>query len=201
MESRVPGLLRLLFRLNALEFFEYRISVSLHMFSLMRRDNSEPELAVDCAVKQLCDDYREGGADFAYRKTLARSKLHGSDSRENGPLFPARGLKETAFPKRARDDKFLLTRSERMEKDDLEKLKCRATRLLSHLLRNATSCGAMRYNIEAICKLLPFVGEYTGNMANKETICLRLFQSPLTHAVFACLGSRGVRFCTNTWVS
>ena len=50
----------------------------------------------------------------------------------------------------------------------------------------------MKYNVEAICKLLPFSTEYTAHVEKKENICFRLFDSFLTKAFFCILGEQKV---------
>ncbi|KAL8444733.1 hypothetical protein Emag_005362 [Eimeria magna] len=64
----------------------------------------------------------------------------------------------------------------------------RARLQLNTLLQNSTSCSALRFNVEAISKLMPFMTEYTANMPKKETICDRLFDSFLTQAFFWAIG-------------
>ncbi|PHJ25663.1 mynd finger domain-containing protein [Cystoisospora suis] len=164
LESRVAGLHRLLFRMNALEFFSYRISWSLHF-----------------------NTYDSKAYDAPKEEELGR---------KDGSLDPVQ-----------------MTRL--------------ATRLLRRLLKNSTACGAIRYNIEAIGLLWPYliecreedtlptdkregeedeekeheeevesVGKSTRvgkrPCLTKEEICRRIFTSPLTNAFFSVLADKQV---------
>lgn len=164
LESRVAGLHRLLFRMNALEFFSYRISWSLHFNTYDTKAYYAPK----------------------------EDELRGKD----GSLDPVQ----------------------------MTKL---ATRLLTRLLKNSTACGAIRYNLEAIGLLWPYLiecreedtstidkkdgeedeeeeeeeGDSVGISTrggkrpclSKEEICRRIFISPLTNAFFSVLADKQVR--------
>lgn len=171
LESRVPGLLRLLFRLNGLQFFEYRISYMLHMLSWRGQDNYEPQLEFERNTEKLISQCRRiGTAATALASSVGTSaKDVSSSSPFSCNLVPKLTPKDRAFLLR------------------------RAQQQLRTLLSNASSCIAMKYNVEAICKLLPFTIEYTANMDKKEDICFRLFDSFLTKAFFCVLGDQKVR--------
>ena len=182
LESRVPGLLRLLFRLNALEFFEYRISYMLHMMSWSGQDSYEPNMQFERNTSKTIAGYRSRGtlvtafADCC-RRDKQRRNVAGQESHKETPekaqcsIFPL-------MPKLNSKDRALL----------LERAKAQ----LYALLRNSTSCMAMKYNVDSISKLLPFITEYTANMEKRETICDRLVDSHLTKALFWALGDHKV---------
>lgn len=76
-----------------------------------------------------------------------------------------------------------------------------AAQLLRGLLRNSTACGAVRYNIEAIALLWPYVvecgespteGDEGKASLSKEDFCLRMFTCPLTNGFFSVLAERQV---------
>lgn len=183
LESRVPGLLRLLFRLNALEFFEYRISYTVHMLSWSGQSNYEPRLQFERNTAKTIAGCRQRGTvindlsqccipDKYSSSGERKGKQESVDDESSCSAFT---LKPVVTPK----DHALLLR--------------RAKSQLYTLLQNSTSCTAMRYNVEAISKLMPFMTEYTAHMEKKETICDRILDSYLTKAFFWALGDREVR--------
>ncbi|KAL8428406.1 hypothetical protein ACSSS7_007232 [Eimeria intestinalis] len=179
LESRVPGLLRLLFRLNALAFFEYRISYSLHMLCWRGQSNYEPNLEFERNSAALISQCRQRGTNITDlaescvpdKKPMGRSHKHSTSHERNRSNF-------TLIPEISGDDRAVLLR--------------RAKLHLNALLQNATSCSALRFNVEAISKLMPFVTEYTANMPRKEIVCDRLFDSFLTQAFFWAIGDHTI---------
>lgn len=182
LESRVPGLLRLLFRLSALEFYEYRISYSLHMLSWSGQDNYDPSLQFERNTARTIKGCRKRGSVIT---DLADCCIpDGRLSFEEREELKRKGYRNSCSA-------FTLTPETSAR--DRARLLHRAKSQLCALLDNSTSCTAMRQNVEAITKLMPFIIEYTANMESKETICDRLLDSFLTGAVFWTIGERKVK--------
>ncbi|OEH79039.1 hypothetical protein cyc_02857 [Cyclospora cayetanensis] len=192
LESRIPGLLRLLFRLNALEFFEYRISYMMHMLSWRGQDNYDSKLQdarqTEQIIKNLCT---RGRATAKSARSSERGKTDDAEARrkkgdaQKGVSTPQSYSSPSPSPS---------SRSQppSMSPQERELLLRRSKDQLYVVLNNSTSCMAMQYNIEGICKLMPFLTEYTANMEKKETICGRLLDSIVTKAFLSALAEKQV---------
>ncbi|KAL8269983.1 hypothetical protein Esti_006083 [Eimeria stiedai] len=179
IESRVPGLLRLLFRLNALAFFEYRISYSLHMLCWRGQANCEPHLEFERNSAIFISQCRQRGTVIT---NLAESCVPDKN--------PMDRFQEHSTSHDRTCSNFMLTPE--LSANDHALLLRRAKSQLNTLLQNSTSCGALRFNVEAISKLMPFMTEYTANMPKKEVVCDRLFDSYLTQAFFWAIGDHTI---------
>ncbi|KAL8447815.1 hypothetical protein Emed_004110 [Eimeria media] len=179
LESRVPGLLRLLFRLNALAFFEYRISYSLHMICWRGQGNYEPNLEFERNKGALINQCRQRGTvitDLAESCVFDKNPM--DRSQEQSAQHDRNSSNYMLIPEITANDQAVLLRRARMQ--------------LNTLLQNSTSCSALRFNVEAISKLMPFITEYTANMPKKEIVCDRLFDSFLTQAFFWAIGDHTI---------